>query len=299
MSSEADKTKTGATHRPYDEAFKRAAVAQWQSGVPARRVAEGLGITTESLRTWRRQFSGADCRASRQRLERQAACRCAERPGVAGGGAPAARPAPECDQPARHFKKSRRDFCRPKRERFAMIETMEDDLPGPATCARRLTCHALASTPGVNVGRASGTVPTPLLGEADRRALRARSRRTYGSPRLHRALRRAGHACGRHRVARLMRRVGARRVGCGVGGGPSPRTAIMLQPIAPNRLGQRTDVPWSDPTKCGRRTSPTCPPTRAGSTWQACSTWAAGGSWAGRWARAWKRACRWTRCKWH
>ena len=56
--SEADKTKTGATHRPYDEAFKRAAVAQWQNGVPARRVAEGLGITTESLRTWRRQFGG-------------------------------------------------------------------------------------------------------------------------------------------------------------------------------------------------------------------------------------------------
>ena len=60
MSSETDKTKTGATHRPYDEAFKRAAVAQWQSGVPARRVAEGLGITTESLRTWRRQFAGTD-----------------------------------------------------------------------------------------------------------------------------------------------------------------------------------------------------------------------------------------------
>ena len=56
--SEEDKTKTGATHRPYDEAFKRGAVAQWQSGVPARRVAEGLGITTESLRTWRRQLGG-------------------------------------------------------------------------------------------------------------------------------------------------------------------------------------------------------------------------------------------------
>ena len=57
--SEEVKTKTGATHRPYDEAFKRAAVAQWQSGVPSRRVAEGLGITTESLRTWQRQFAGA------------------------------------------------------------------------------------------------------------------------------------------------------------------------------------------------------------------------------------------------
>ena len=60
MSSEEVRTKTGATHRPYDEAFKRAAVAQWQSGVPARRVAEGLGITTESLRTWRRRFAGAE-----------------------------------------------------------------------------------------------------------------------------------------------------------------------------------------------------------------------------------------------
>lgn len=60
MSSEEGKTKTGATHRPYDEAFKRAAVAQWQSGVPARQVAEGLGITTESLRTWRRQLGAVD-----------------------------------------------------------------------------------------------------------------------------------------------------------------------------------------------------------------------------------------------
>ena len=59
MSSEEGKNKTGVSHRPYDEAFKRAAVAQWQSGVPASRVAKGLGITTESLRTWRRQFAGA------------------------------------------------------------------------------------------------------------------------------------------------------------------------------------------------------------------------------------------------
>ena len=64
MSSEEVKTKTGATHRPYDEAFKRAAVAQWASGVPARRVAEGLGITTESLRAWRRQLGAAEAAAA-------------------------------------------------------------------------------------------------------------------------------------------------------------------------------------------------------------------------------------------
>ena len=58
--SEEVKIKTGATHRPYDEAFKRAAVAQWASGVPAKRVADGLGITTESLRAWRRQLGEAD-----------------------------------------------------------------------------------------------------------------------------------------------------------------------------------------------------------------------------------------------
>ena len=60
MSSEEGKNRTGVSHRPYDEAFKRAAVAQWQSGLPASRVAQDLGITAESLRTWRRQFGGAD-----------------------------------------------------------------------------------------------------------------------------------------------------------------------------------------------------------------------------------------------
>ena len=39
-----------------------------------------------------------------------------------------------------------------------------------------------------------------------------RSRQTYGSPRLHQALVRLGHHCGRHRVARLMRRGGLRGI---------------------------------------------------------------------------------------
>ena len=75
----------------------------------------------------------------------------------------------------------------------------------------------------------------------------ARSRRTYGSPRLHRALRRVGHLCGRHRVARLMRRAG---LAGRVRGRRRPWTTDSdhEQPIAPNRLGQR-ETPVERPNK--------------------------------------------------
>jgi transposase InsO family protein len=43
---------------------------------------------------------------------------------------------------------------------------------------------------------------------AEIRAAHAHSRGTYGSPRVHRVLRRQGHRVGKHRVARLMRRHG-------------------------------------------------------------------------------------------
>jgi transposase InsO family protein len=73
-------------------------------------------------------------------------------------------------------------------------------------------------------------------------ALFEQSHRTYGSPRLVMALRRAGERCGRRRVARLMRGRGLRarqqrRF--------RPRTTDShhLCPIAPNRLAARTAPP--------------------------------------------------------
>lgn len=65
--------------------------------------------------------------------------------------------------------------------------------------------------------------------------LHAASRQTYGSPRMQVALARAGHAYGRHRIARLMRQQGL----CGRAKGRfRARTTDSKhdQPIAPNRL---------------------------------------------------------------
>ncbi len=42
-------------------------------------------------------------------------------------------------------------------------------------------------------------------------AIHTESRRTYGSPRVHKALRKQGVACGKRRVRRLMRQAGLRR----------------------------------------------------------------------------------------
>ena len=64
MSSEEGKNRTGVSHRPYDEAFKRAAVAQWQSGVPASRMAEGLGVCLPTA-----QESAAEVRRLRAQLQ--------------------------------------------------------------------------------------------------------------------------------------------------------------------------------------------------------------------------------------
>ena len=84
-----------------------------------------------------------------------------------------------------------------------MIEALEQTYPVSDPCAAldvsRAGFYAWRQRDPSERDRADET-----LGE-EIGALFARSRRTYGSPRLHRALRRAGHACGRHRVARLMR----------------------------------------------------------------------------------------------
>jgi transposase InsO family protein len=76
------------------------------------------------------------------------------------------------------------------------------------------------------------------------RAAHQESRGTYGSPRITRELRARGVACGRNRVARLMREyeITARPIR------RSPRTTDSTHalPVAPNLLGRRFDVEGPD-----------------------------------------------------
>jgi putative transposase len=68
------------------------------------------------------------------------------------------------------------------------------------------------------------------------RAVHAMSGRSYGSPRIHRELAAAGTACGRHRIARLMREEGLRAK---QGRRFRPRPGAPPAALAPNRLARR------------------------------------------------------------
>ena len=117
-----------------------------------------------------------------------------------------------------------------------MIEAMEETYPITDLCAAFDVSRA-GFYSWRQRGPSARDYEDATLGE-EIGTLFARHRRTYGSPRLHRALRRAGHACGRHRVARIMRDRGI--VGRGRGRRrPGTTDSDHEQPIAPNRLGQR------------------------------------------------------------
>jgi putative transposase len=66
------------------------------------------------------------------------------------------------------------------------------------------------------------------------------SRRTYGSPRVHRWLQRHGHPCGRHRIARLMRAASLRSLARRRFRAMSLTDSDHDLPIAPNRLRETT-----------------------------------------------------------
>jgi putative transposase len=109
-----------------------------------------------------------------------------------------------------------------------------------------------------------------LLAEIGR--IHARSRGTYGAPRVTAELRRRGWTANHKRVERLMRTYGI------VGYRPRRRRSLTKQDTAaapaPDLLGRLFDPDQPDVAWCGDITF--IPPMRAGCTLPACSTWPPG-----------------------
>jgi transposase InsO family protein len=98
----------------------------------------------------------------------------------------------------------------------------------------------------------------------------AKSRGTYGAPRVHAVLKREGAGCGRRRVARLMRAAGLQgrhRRRRHVTTTPDPRAAFRPDLIVRD---SSPTAPGSMPA--GAATSRTSRPRRAGSIWPRSST---------------------------
>lgn len=122
----------------------------------------------------------------------------------------------------------------------------------------------------------------------------AESRQTYGARRVHAALRRRGIRVSRKRIERLMRQLGLSGLVAKKRGGRRSASPASASPatssIATSTRGRRTS--------CGRPTSSTSPPGRAGSTWPRSRTATRAGSSAGRCDRTWRRGSSSRRSRW-
>ena len=93
---------------------------------------------------------------------------------------------------------------------MAFIESQRGQYPIRVVCAALQVApsgyYAWRRRPQSRRAQANAALLTAI------RQVHAESRGTYGSPRVHQALLRLGQRCGRHRVARLMRRAGVQGV---------------------------------------------------------------------------------------
>ena len=197
---------TKQTRRAFTDEFKREAVSLLAgSGRPLTQVATELGIQPSMLRAWR----GNGTTAAGADGPRRGSRRCNRRAiGRAGRDPPPAEGAGSGADGARHFKKGHRHLLGPAEMRFRFIEDHR------AVFMVRVMCAVLeVSASGYYAWRgrpeSARAAGNRALVDAIRR-VHADSRRRYGSPRVHAALRAEGSRVGRNRVAHLMRRHGIR-----------------------------------------------------------------------------------------
>jgi transposase InsO family protein len=161
--------------------------------------------------------------------------------------------------------------------RFRFVEQEKERYPV------RILCSALGVSPsGCYAWRSRGpsarAISYAALATEIRRS-HARSRGTYGVPRIHADLAEAGHHVARKRVARLMR---AEHL-AGVHRRRFVRTTIRDEHAAPFRTSSTATSRRRGPTGSGSPTSPSCRRGAAPATSPRSSTPSAAGSWAGAW----------------
>ena len=189
----------------FDEEFKReAARLASQAGKTDEQVARDLGVSAWSVSRWRREFGLSEGAGGRRpqpgpgrgsSRDGQRGRAGASDPGVAARERRSARA--END-----LKKSRRHLL----GRPALKMTAIAQLAGQHSV--RMICRALGVARSAYYATAQKSA-RPRAREDVRLGVKIavlfeQSHRTYGSPRLVMALRRAGERCGRRRVARLM-----------------------------------------------------------------------------------------------
>ena len=190
------------TYRTYDKDFRRGAVdLLLSSGRPLKVVAAELGISANSLRTWRDRALGNGRVAQAEGRS--------EAPIADAAGQPSSAPGRLPSPPTRNLKKSHEHTLRRPAERYALINSMRNSFSIVELC------EALAvSRSGYYASRApvlSSREDSSLQLFERMRSIHAdRHTRSYGSPRMTRQLLDLGLPCSENRVARLMRSDGLR-----------------------------------------------------------------------------------------
>ncbi|WCH38054.1 IS3-like element ISAs5 family transposase (plasmid) [Aeromonas salmonicida] len=215
------------TRQRYPETFKIEAVKQiTERGRPVADVARALGVSSHSLYAWLKQYGKpADQQHEESALQAEIRRLKAELRQVT-------------EEP-QHFKGGRRVLCQRVKERYAFITSRLD----------RYSVVTLCQTLGVHRSGFYAWLkqPASLRQQADERLTGLvkqswlESGAVYGYRKIHRDLCDLGEACGKHRVAKLMRREGLRsQTGYqrrkGHYGGKSPQAA-------PNTLARQFKVP--------------------------------------------------------